>query len=961
MSSSINTNPQRVASELRTTVLAGAKRRSALRGGIGHSARTTSGRVRTARVQSDRACPVRRLAPTAEVGRARGIRRFKSEFALGSVIGRHVLLDKLGAGGMGVVYAAYDPKLDRKVALKVLRPGVAKDRGRARLLREAQALGKLAHPHVVGIYDVGMVDAQLWLAMEMVEGPTLRAWLRQPRSWREVLKVMRGAGEGLAAAHAVGLLHRDFKPDNVMVGNDGRARVMDFGLVRVGSEQSSSQSGRSRVPSASEALMAELTQEGSIIGTPAYMPPEQFERLRITAAADQFSFCATLWEALYGERPFMPDARDGVLRSPPKGRDVPGRLRKVCERGLARDPRDRWPSMLVLLEQLRRISRPRYRRWVALGAVVAVAGGLAAGWYSAAPERCDGAEAELAGLWDEERKPEVKAAILGTKLAYAAETWVRVEDRLDQYAESWASKHVDVCEATRVREVYGNEELGLRMRCMYERKRALGAAVNTLAVADATVVRNALKLVAGLPGLEQCDDLEALQARVPPPEDPEVAWKVEQLRVQIADIDVARRVETYGSRLVEAEHLVKQAEALGYGPVQAEAKALRGDLRARTGRFVEAEQDLRDSYMLAMEHGDDDVAIWTVIGLSQLLSVRQGRQAEGWAWGQAAMAHATRSGDRVMVALGLNNLGKVLHARGKYDQARHHYEQSLQIREQELGVDHLGVAIGLLNLGTVLCDQGKYEQARAYYERALEIREQELGVSHPDVAMTLNNLGTVFHSQGDYDEAKRHYERALRIREAALGPDHPDFVNTLSNLGVLLSDRGEHEQARRYHERVLKEWNRSLGPDHPRVATALVNLGDSFEYQEMYEQARVHFERALEIWEEALGPDHPNLPDALLGLARVDEAQGDDEAARVRAERAVSILEVAGVAPEQVAEARFVLARASWSDRSQRARARGLAEQARDGYTKVSAGGLAKVEAWLAKHPAALDPTEPTE
>ena len=863
---------------------------------------------------------------------------------------------------MGVVHAAYDPELDRKVALKVLRPGVAGGHGRARLMREAQALGKLAHPNVVAIHDVGMVGSQLWLAMELVEGQTLRAWLGEPRHWREVLKVMRGAGEGLAAAHAAGLLHRDFKPDNVMVGDDGRARVMDFGLVRVGSEQASTPSGRSRTPSSSGVLMAELTQEGSLVGTPAYMPPEQFEEAKITEAADQFSFCATLWEALYGERPFAPDARDGVLRSPPKGRSVPGRLRKVCERGLASNPGARWPSMQALLEQLRWISRSRYRRLVALGVaatVLGVAGGLAAGRYTAGPDRCDGAEAEIAGLWGEDRKPEVKAAILRTKLTYASETWVRVEDRLDQYAEAWASKHVDVCEATRVREVYGDEELGLRMRCMYERKRALGAVVDTLAVADTTVVQNAVKLVAGLPGLEQCDDLEALQAKVSPPEDPEVARKVEELRVKLASIDAAYQAGAYASGLIEADRMVMRTETLGYGPLQAEAKMLRGLLRERMGRFDEAEHDLQESYTLAMEHGDDAVALRAVFRLTDVLSVRQGRHAEGWAWGRAAMAHAMRSGSRVTVARGLSSLGNVLYSQGKYEQARRRYEQVLPIVEQEHGVDHPDVARVLYSLGTTLLYQGEYEQATRYYERAVKIQEQALGARHPGVAEGLTNLGGVFNRLEDYERSRRYYERALRICEAALGGDHPNLGLILSNLGATSVKQGEYEEAREYLERALEIWETRLGPDHPYAATALINLGDALEAQGAQEQASAHFERALGI-REALGPDHPDMADALLGLARTAAAQKDHVAARARAERAVSILEVAGVAPDQLAQARFVLARVSWSDRSQRERARGLAEQARDAYTKVDAKNLAEVEAWLAEHPVALGSAEPS-
>ena len=218
--------------------------------------------------------------------------RAKRQLGRGDVVGRYVVLAKLGAGGMGVVYAAYDPELDRKVAVKTLLTdpsgaSMATD-GRARLLREAQALAKFSHPEIVAVHDVGEYEAGVWLAMEFVDGRTLGAWAREhARSWREVLDVMLAAGRGVSAAHAVGLVHRDLKPDNIMIGNDGRVRVMDFGLTRAQAEielQIPDAASMSR----SERLVDPLTQHGSLVGTPAYMAPEQFSGADVTAAADQF-------------------------------------------------------------------------------------------------------------------------------------------------------------------------------------------------------------------------------------------------------------------------------------------------------------------------------------------------------------------------------------------------------------------------------------------------------------------------------------------------------------------------------------------------------------------------------------------------------------------------------------------------------------------------------------------------
>jgi predicted Ser/Thr protein kinase len=277
-----------------------------------------------------------------------------------STIGPYQVLKLLGEGGMGVVYAAYDDKLERKVALKLIRGAVMRrPEGRARTLREARALARLSHPNVVHVYQVGEVDDEIYVAMEFLTGPTLRAWLAaQPRTWREVLAVFRQAGEGLAAAHRQGVIHRDFKPANVIVGDDGRVRVLDFGLAHFGLE---GEEGEVKaLPSAGEITDVLLTQTGVVLGTPAYMAAEQFAGGRGDAKTDQFSFCTALYEALYGQRPFAGDKLDALASAVQDGRmlpvktrhDVPQWLHRVVVRGLQPDPAARWPSTDALLVAL---------------------------------------------------------------------------------------------------------------------------------------------------------------------------------------------------------------------------------------------------------------------------------------------------------------------------------------------------------------------------------------------------------------------------------------------------------------------------------------------------------------------------------------------------------------------------------------------------------------------------------
>jgi tetratricopeptide (TPR) repeat protein len=291
--------------------------------------------------------------------------------------GRYVILDALGRGGLGEVHAAYDPELDRRVAIKLVRADVtAWDDLERRMLREAQAMAQIRHANVVAIHDVGRFRDQVFIAMELIDGVTLGDWLRQrPRTWTEIRDVFVQAGQGLAAVHAAGLVQRDFKPANVLVGHDGVVKVLDFGLARATAE-SADAAAPSDEPTAGRLLEEELTRAGIIAGTPAYMAPEQCHRTHTDAAADQFAFCVALYEALWGERPFP--ASDLALRlqaieagpntNAPTARNVPPWARRAVLRGLAAAPADRHASMNDLLRELQRDKRRRARTWLAVGA-----------------------------------------------------------------------------------------------------------------------------------------------------------------------------------------------------------------------------------------------------------------------------------------------------------------------------------------------------------------------------------------------------------------------------------------------------------------------------------------------------------------------------------------------------------------------------------------------------------------
>jgi tetratricopeptide (TPR) repeat protein len=847
-------------------------------------------------------------------------------FGSGQQLDRYLVISKLGAGAMGVVLAAWDPKLDRKVALKLLadRAGGSSS-ARERLQREAQALAKLGHPNVVGVFDVGAHEGLLFVAMEFVAGLTLGAWMRSvdsPRPWKEVLAVFMPAGRGLAAAHGAGLVHRDFKPDNVMLGDDGRTRVMDFGLARaLGDEAVGERFDGSSTP------VDRLTRTGAMMGTPAYMPLEQFRGQGVDARSDQFSFCVALYEALYGERPFvgatvaalMAALTDERIRKPPANASVPAWLREVVVRGLARDPDRRWPSMQALLDALANDPVPRRRRRLAAGMLVAsLAGGV--WWVNQALQAdagfCKHAEDKLAGVWDEDRRAALEQAILGTNLSYAPGTWERVEENLDAYAKAWVAAREQACEASHEGEQSG-ELLDLRMACLDERRLHLLATVDELTQADATVLPKAVQVVLELPGLERCADVEALTAEVPPPEDPAVAEQVAVLGERLINAKVKEAMGRYEEAAALVDGVVTEGARLGYEPLMARAWLRQGSLQDKQGQYDEAVASLRRSLDAALAVGMPVVAADASTLLVGVVGYQQKKHDEAQRWVELSdplVRAAETDGARANY---LGKLGILAESAGKLDEAHDYHQRALAIREQALGRNHPSVAVCLNNLGVVAQTTGKFEDARAYHQRALAIRERALGPNHPAVANTLNNLGNAAQAQGKFADARPHYERALDIWEKALGPEHPDLALPLNNLGTAALSENKLEEAREYLERALAIREKALGAEHPKLSLTLHNLGNVAKLEGKLEDAREHYERALAIKEKALGVEHPDLADT-----------------------------------------RFALAMALWDIPAEagrdRARARGLASLARTAYAEGgerSVEQLAEVSTWLTEHP----------
>ena len=846
---------------------------------------------------------------------------------VGALVGRYELVASLGMGGTGIVFVARDEQLDRKVAIKLLRSDRGRGSGRrARMLREAQAMAQLNHPNIIRVYDVGVVDDRAFIAMELIDGCTLAEWLVTPRPWREILDVFTAAGSGLAAAHGAGLVHRDFKPHNVLVARDGTVRVLDFGLATgIGVASGAPHAG----PGASAIdLDEDETRDLVVIGTPGYMSPEQHLELPLDARSDQFGFCVALFGALYRQRPFVGETQEALLQAilagppvaAPAGTGVPTPVFAVIRRGLAAVPADRWPSMDALLEALGR-ARMRSRR-IAILATVGVATIAAAGLALAASpveveSRCARSEVPALVPWDASARERVRTSLLATGAAHAETTFARVDTQVDGYMQSWIASRRAACAAA----VAANEphDLDARLDCLDDRLAAVNALVEALASADAALVDRAAESAAGLPNIEACDDPAALARAAPQPDDPRQREAVAEIRHMLAGADTLANAGRLDEAMTSAELALARARALAYPATLAEALYVSGSTLRERGELEEAEAQLEEAATIASASGHDRLLGRAATELATVLA-KSGKFEAAERWLRHADAAAGRDpDDRSAAAMVHHCRGFLLYERAHYPEAAAEYEAALAIQE-ELG-NELGAANTLVNIGSTLVQQGDYagaaatfrrvlpmitsalgaehprvalvlanlaithdalgqhEQSIEFGRRALAMRERVLGPKHPDTGATHINLGLALHNAGRLAEAKDHLERAIEIHGAALGEDHVLVAASLNNLALVVAGLGDTERALALHRRALEIRRKRLEPQHPEIAISLANVGIALMELGRLDEARVHLEEALAIDQQALGSMHPEVALVHVDLARLAEREGDHVAA----------------------------------------------------------------------------------
>ena len=916
-------------------------------------------------------------------------RRKRESEAPPARLGRYVILSELGRGGMSVVYIAYDPELDRRVALKVVRGKRLSKAHRARLHREAQALARLSHPAVVTVFDVGDLDDDTFVAMELIDGMSLREWIKTPRTWREVVRVVVAAGRGLAAAHAAGILHRDVKPDNIVIAGSGAVKLVDFGLARdlgdrtgesgehdalddlelaagsidTGHDASSSISGSARP-------LESITRVGNVVGTPAYMPPEARSRHpEADQRSDQFSLCATLYEALYRQKPFSVSRAGGgkqqptvaddpstdtrtLAAAPPRTSDVPAWLQRVVARGLAVEPSQRYPSVEALLAELDRDPQRTRRRIAAAGGVLLAVAAVAtlvtsqmmARSETAAAPTCDTGDARVAAVWNPARRAAMQAAAAGKHLPWAAGAIDAFGARVERYGDAWKAMFQDACQATRVRLVQSAEALDLRMACLDRRLEGLSELVTLMADPAPGVLRRASDAVGSLPPVADCADVKALRAVVRRPSDPAISARLDAIDRSLAKLSALYAIGDIAKAIALADRVIADAKAIGYAPPLAQALYWRGRALADRGGGTETEAMFDKTFAAALGAGEDQLAADAAARLAQE-ALWTARLPEFERWQRVTHALAERSGAAGVLRFS-DQLGcMAYHWTGKV-------KTRLRCLQDLAGRTGSPNEWLVTTLGIAATEAGQPAEAIRWLERGVELSRTENGADHPRTLEMRAYLCHGLNVLGDYKRGAAECRDAL-ARLAKSAPDDHGLVARLQlYFGEAELELGHAAAARKLLEAAL-----ATGDDEVKLdaRTELSELaGTRGDTAASVVEHRAALAETIKAYAQ-FNPRHPNIVAARHELGMALLANGEAAEAAAELARADAEAELDEISPLELAKIRFARSQAlSRAKPAARAEARELAESALAIYAHDAPDTArfrkerAAIEAWLA-------------
>lgn len=857
---------------------------------------------------------------------------FPEEESRTLVIDRYVVRDKLGAGGRGVVYRAKDPELERDVAIKLVRldgeSGTDSDVESSLLLREAKAIARLAHPNVVNVFDAGTMalaelmpevppdelpqgDSCAYVVMELVEGQTLREWLddRNP-GWREILEKFVGAAHGLMAAHGVEIVHRDFKPSNVIIGADGRARVLDFGVAHLGRDDAGTSVASLSIVDDEivDEEASDLSRTGVVAGTPAYMAPEQHAGQRTDWRVDQYAFCVALFEALFGARPFSGDTmaeieskkKLGEIDPVPRRQAIPRAVTRAVEQGLAPDPEDRHPSMEALVRVLERALTPRYKRLIVPGAALSVA--AAATLYALVsvpsednPADCGRPAADLsAEAWNPDLAARIEARFEEVAPTYADAVWRTVRGTLDRYTDEWRQARDGVCEQP------GAPESTAALQCLEARRNSLLALTQVLADGDEGVVRRAANAADVLPSVATCTDPDAAK---------EVA------RLGTADAEAMARATALSTtgQLPEAKkavaEVVEALEARGEEPSPG-LLHVRGRLQHQLGDYEKAAEFYAQAETRAESLGNEYWALRTQIDRASLKTDR-GRVEDAFNQLRVAEARLKRFGRSRELEYAYHWAGaRIAFDQRKPAETRRHLDALWDLsrtssREKEK------VDLQMFE-GIVQMTAGKPVEAADTLSALLRQERVRLGREHPSLALIHLNLGATLTQAGDPKGGVRESARAGEIYGVTTAPSHPALLATLINEAEAYRALGNTTTALERANQAIARLEH-VGENNQFAAAARAAHAQTLRDRGDLPRALEEAKRALSTRREVLGKTNPDTLNSMAQVAELALLAGQHEYARAMLDDAADGLKGAELDERRAEPWMTAALRASWA------------------------------------------------